>query len=75
MSVQDSQIENLLHHIYQELGCNPDDLIQIKPIDGGWENALSYEVTRKDHKKARVWRKDLDDNKIENIKICLRQFS
>lgn len=69
------QIENIVHQIYQELGCDSDDLIQVKPIDGGWEDALSYEVTRKDHKKARVWRKDLDDNNIENIKTCLRQFS
>ncbi len=69
------QIENLLYRLYQELGHDPKDLIQINPIDGGWENALSYEVTREDRKKTRIWRKDLDDNNIENIKTCLRQFS
>lgn len=57
------------------MGSNPAELIQITPIDGGWDNALSYEVTRKDRKKTKVWRKDLDVNNNKNIKVSLSQFS
>lgn len=70
-----AQVEQLIRRLYQDLGKNPVDLIQIRPVDGGWDNALSYEVTRKDGKKTRVWRRDLDDNNNEGIKASLRQFS
>ncbi|OGP28834.1 MAG: hypothetical protein A2038_04195 [Deltaproteobacteria bacterium GWA2_57_13] len=70
-----AQVEQLFRSLYQDLGKNPADLIQVRPVDGGWDNALSYEVTRKDKKKTRVWRRDLDDNNNENIKASLRQFS
>jgi len=70
-----AQVEQLFRRLYQDLGRDPADLIQVRPVDGGWDNALSYEVTRKDKKKTRVWRRDLDDNNNENIKASLNQFS
>lgn len=68
-------IESLCRHLYQQLGEDRAELIQIKPIDGGWDNALSYEVTRRDMKRTRVYRRDLDDENAENIRSCLRGFS
>jgi hypothetical protein len=70
-----TQVEELIFRLYQELGNNPADLIQIKPIDGGWDNALSYEVTRKDEKRTKIYRRDLDDSNEPNIKDALRAFS
>jgi len=69
-----AQLEQFLRSMYQNLGNEPTDLIQVRPVDGEWGNALSYEVTRKDKKKTRVWRRDLDDNNNENIKASLSRF-
>lgn len=68
-------VEALCRRRYHELGKDPAELVQIKPIDGSWENALSYEVTRSDKKQTRIFRRDLDDNNNESIKGCLRSFS
>ena len=68
-------VEALCRRLYHELGKDPAELVQIKPIDGGWENALSYEVTRNDKKQTRIFRRDLDDKNNEGIKACLRSFS
>lgn len=40
-----AQVEGLISRLYQQLGKDPADLIQIKPMDGQWHNALSYQVT------------------------------
>lgn len=68
-------VEALCRRLYHELGKDPAELVQIKPIDGGWDNALLYEVTRSDKKQTRIFRRDLDDDNNENIKDCLRSFS
>ena len=70
-----AQVEGLVHRLYEELGKDPAELIQIKPMDGGWDNALSYEVTRKDNKRTSIFRSDLDDGNEPNIKESLMQFS
>lgn len=71
----EEMVEALFRRLYHELGKDPAELVQIKPIDGGWHNALSYEVTRGDRKQTRIYRRDLDYNNDENIKDCLRNFS
>lgn len=68
-------VEALCRRLYHELGKDPAELVQIKPIDGGWKDALSYEVTRSDKKQTRIFRQDLDYNNDESIKDCLRSFS
>jgi len=70
-----AQIEQLIRRLYKELGNEPSELIQILPIDGGWDNALSYEVTRTDKTKTWILRRDMDDNNNGNIKASLSQFS
>jgi hypothetical protein len=69
-----AQIEELFHRLYRESGNDPADLIHIKPVDEKWEDALSYEVTRKDGKRTRVYRKDLDDRNEIAIKSSLILF-
>ena len=70
-----SEIESLVRRLYQQLGKDPAELLQIKPVDGDWGNALSYEVTRSDKKRARIWRRDLDDSNDQNVKASLSAFS
>lgn len=73
MRTQD-RVEELIRNFYQELGGNPADLIQIKPIDGGWDNALSHEITRNDKTRTSVHRSDLDDKNKQNIMGSLQEF-
>ena len=70
-----AEVEELFRRLYRDLGNDPAHLIQVKPMDGGWENALSYEVTRSDRKRTRVYRRDLDDGNEEAIKTALRSFA
>lgn len=70
----DAQLEitSLIQGLYHEIGGNPDDIIQIIPKDGGWDIALSYEVSNGDGKSIRVFRREIDDKKNEKIKGVLR---
>ncbi|MBI3780564.1 MAG: hypothetical protein HY278_05865 [candidate division NC10 bacterium] len=70
-----TQVEGLFRRLYRDLGNDSAELIQIKPIDGGWDNALSYEVTRRDGKRTSIYRRELDDDNTENIRASLRAFS
>jgi len=67
-------IEKLVQQLYSQLGNDPSDLIQIKPKDGDWHNALSYLVTRKDNTVTSIYRRDIDDQNNENIKTSLQNF-
>lgn len=69
-----TEIELLFHSLYKDLGQDITDIIQIKPRDGGWHDALSYEVTRRDGKRTTVSRKDIDDDNEQNVKIALTRF-
>ena len=70
-----AQVEGLISRLYQQLGKDPADLIQIKPMDGQWQDALSYQVTRQDQTQTRIWRSDLDDGNERNIMRSLQGFS
>jgi hypothetical protein len=49
-----TEVEGIISRLYQQLGKDPTDLVQIKPIDGQWHNALSYQVTRQDQTQTRI---------------------
>jgi len=70
-----AQVEGLISRLYQQLGKDPADLMQIKPMDGQWHDALSYQVTRRDQTQTRIWRSDLDDGNERNIMQSLQGFS
>lgn len=70
-----AQVEGLISRLYQQLGKDPADLLQVKPMDGQWHDALSYQVTRRDQTQARIWRSDLDDGNEGNIMKSLQGFS
>ena len=69
-----AEVEELIQRLFKEIGYDPAELIQIKARDGGWEDALSYEITRKDGKRARIDRCDLDDGNEQGMKNALRGF-
>ena len=71
-----STTEALIRRLYQDVG-HPADLVQIRPIDGGWENALSYDITHRDGRKIRILRRFFDDDggQEHEIKRLLRALT
>lgn len=69
-----ADVEGLIRLLFQEIGADPSDLIQIRPFDGGWADALSYGVTRRDGKHTKIYRRDLDDGNEQGMKAALRSF-
>lgn len=69
-----SEVENLVRRLYKEIGSELSDLVQISPLDGEWENALSYSVARKDGKQTTIYRRHLDDRDELALKNALRGF-
>ena len=69
-----SEVEQLIHRLYKQLGSDAADLIQISPIDGSWKNALSYDVKRKDGKKTKIYRRHIDDRNEHAIATALKDF-
>ena len=67
-------VEETIRHLFEKIGGDPADLLQIKPIDGDWENALSYKVVRKDGKQTKIYRLHLDDSDEQEMKNALRNF-
>ncbi len=68
-------ITDLIKTAYKSMGHDPEDITQIKPEHGGsWEEALLYRVSRQDGLSATIWRKDIDDGNVLNIKISLTLF-
>lgn len=70
-----ADVESLIRRLLSEMGDDPADMIQIRPFDGGWEDALSYGITSRDGRQARIYRRDLDDGNEQEMKKALRTFS
>jgi len=71
---KEQEIKNMIYGWYQQLGSDPAELVFIKPNDGVWGNALSYDIQRKDGAVARIYRKDIDDSATAHLLVALRQF-
>lgn len=71
---KEQEIKNMIYGLYQQLGLDPAELAFIKPNDGVWGNALSYDIQRKDGAVARINRKDIDDSATAQLLAALRQF-
>lgn len=71
---KEQEIKNMIYSLYQQLGLDPTDIEFIKPNDGGWGYALSYDIVRKDGAVARIYRKDIDDSATVQLLAALRQF-
>ncbi len=68
-----SEVESVVRDVYKSIAGDPSELV-IQPMDGTWDNALSYKVTRADGKRTWVYRSDLDDENREGIAESLRNF-
>ena len=69
-----AEIDNIICNSYGKIGCDIRDIAHVRPQDGDWENALSYEVNLKDGRKAFVLRTHMDDSNTQEIQNSLRGF-
>ena len=70
-----AEVVELIRHRFQEIGCDPADLLLIRPKDGvTWDIALTFVVTRKDGKQTKIYRRELDDGNEQGINNALRGF-
>jgi hypothetical protein len=56
----EAELLGVLRDTYASHGRDPADIASVRPLHGGWYNALKFEVIRADGQIAFVWRKDLD---------------
>ena len=69
------EIRELLEKLYQGMGKDPNEIVRIAPLYGGWYNSLKYEVVRADNARTHIWRKDIDDANEDAIADALRSFA
>lgn len=73
MQIQ-AQVEQTIRAVIKEVGFSPDHVLQIKPKDGGWENALSFEILNDAGKRASIFRSDLEDGNKSALKQVLQDM-
>lgn len=68
------EVLELVRAIYSDIGGSPNDLLTIRPLHGGWLNALMFEVVRNDGTTVRVARADIDRENRRSLTRALRTF-
>lgn len=69
------EILDLIRAIYRDVGGAPADLAHIRPLYGGWLNALKYEVVRMDKASTLLWRADLENMNRRPLTKALRALA
>ena len=68
----EESVKAILQREYQIIGGAPSDLVRVEPKDGGWEKALSYDVTGSNGKRVKIRRPAFDDENWQEIRAALR---
>jgi hypothetical protein len=71
----EAELLEMVRSVYAEMGGDPEELVRLAPLYGGWYNALKFELVRADNAKAVVLRKDLESVDQKGIKASLKAFS
>jgi hypothetical protein len=70
----ESEVLELVRAIYSDIGGSPGALVSVRPIHGGWLNALMFEVVRNDNTTIRVARADIDRANRRSLTKALSTF-
>ena len=70
----EAEVLELVRAVYSDIGGSPNDLITVRPLHGGWLNALVFEVVRNDNNTIRVSRADIDQANRRSLTKTLRTF-
>lgn len=71
---REPEVLELVRAVYSDIGGSPNDLITVRPLHGGWLNALMFEVVRNDNTTIRVARADIDRTNRRSLTRALRTF-
>jgi hypothetical protein len=69
------KILDLIGPVYRDIGGNPIELVSIRPSQGGWLNALRFEVVRADGATTWLSRRDIDSANRRGLTKALKAFS
>jgi hypothetical protein len=69
------EVYSLIQRLYADLGREPGEIVRVRPLYGGWYNALKYEVVRKDGTVTAIRRKDVDDSNCDAMADALKAFA
>jgi hypothetical protein len=69
------EVYSLIQRLYADLGCEPAEILRVRPLYGGWYNALKYEVVRKDGTVTAIRRKDVEDSNCDAMADALKTFA
>lgn len=69
------EILDVIGPVYRDIGGNPSELVSVRPSQGGWLNALRFQVIRADSATTWLSRKDIDNLSRRGLTKALRAFS
>ena len=71
----EKEVNNLLQRLYGQIGGDPASITTVRPLYGGWHNALRYEVSRADGATTMIEREDILQSNEAALTDALKQFA
>jgi len=68
------EILEMVGTIYRDIGGDPTELASVRPLWGGWFNALTFEVVRVDHSVTRLSRDDIESANRRRLTKAMKAF-
>jgi hypothetical protein len=68
------EILEMVRTIYRDIGGDPSELASVRPLWGGWLNALTFEVVRVDNSVTRLSRVDIDSANRRRLTKAVKAF-
>jgi hypothetical protein len=70
-----TEVYSLIQRLYADSGGDSAQIVRVRPLYGGWYNALKYEVVRADGTVTAIRRKDVEDSNYDAMSAALKTFA
>jgi hypothetical protein len=71
----ETEVYSLIQRLYADSGGDSAQIVRVRPLYGGWYNALKYEVVRADGTVTAIRRKDVEDSNYDAMAAALKTFA
>jgi hypothetical protein len=71
----ETEVYSLIQRLYADSGRDSAEIVRVRPLYGGWYNALKYEVVRADGTVTAIRRKDVEDSNYDAMADALKTFA
>jgi hypothetical protein len=71
----ETEVYSLIQRLYADSGGDSTQIVRVRPLYGGWYNALKYEVVRADGTVTAIRRKDVEDSNYDAMADALKTFA